>query len=248
MVGIFSWYGINIPFLERIELIKAAGFDSVSIWIGDKEKLVSEGKGDLLPKIVRDYGLYLENAHAPGDRVNGIWDRYRSNEMKKEFARYISFCSQHKIPIMVMHITEDDEIKELEINRFIHLVLLTFAYAPDRPDPSEIGDFPDDNSLLLGISIDTTFDEEKAKQYDVPAGVLISNVQLFSGAAVAGIMINDIITKFDGQEVKTFNDLKTLINKHNPGDTVEIEVYRNSEKTNKIFNVTLTEDVGTSTN
>lgn len=101
---------------------------------------------------------------------------------------------------------------------------------------------------LLGISVDITFDEEKAEQYDVPAGVLISDVQLFSGAAVAGIMINDIIVKFDGQEVKTFNDLKTLINEHNPGDTVEIEVYRNSEKANKIFSVTLTEDVGTSTN
>ena len=99
---------------------------------------------------------------------------------------------------------------------------------------------------LLGISIDNTFNEDVAKQYDVPPGVLVKEVQPFSGAYEAGIKTNDIITKFDGEEVKTFDELQKLKNDHVPGDTVEIEVYRYSEEEYMTFDVTLTEDKGTS--
>jgi serine protease Do len=101
---------------------------------------------------------------------------------------------------------------------------------------------------LLGITVDNTFNADVAKQNSVPEGLLVSSVKPFSGAAAAGILANDIITEFDGQTVKTFNDLQTLKDKHKPGDTVEIKVYRYSDKAYKTFNVTLTEDTGTTGN
>jgi serine protease Do len=100
---------------------------------------------------------------------------------------------------------------------------------------------------LLGVSIDSTYTEDAAKQRDLPAGLLVLEVKPSSGAAAAGILADDIITKFDGQEVKLFSEVQTLKDKHKPGDTIEIVVYRQSDKTYKTFQVTLTEDTGTST-
>lgn len=31
-IGIFSWFGYVMPMKERLELIKKAGFDGVTIW------------------------------------------------------------------------------------------------------------------------------------------------------------------------------------------------------------------------
>lgn len=79
---------------------------------------------------------------------------------------------------------------------------------------------------FIGISADPRFDEEMAQRYNVPAGVLVADVSPLSGAYKAGIQKGDIITKFDGQAVKNLDELNALKNKHKPGDTVEVELYR----------------------
>ncbi len=79
---------------------------------------------------------------------------------------------------------------------------------------------------FIGISADPRFDEAMAQRYNVPAGVLVADVSPLSGAYKAGIQKGDIITKFDGQAVKNLDELNALKNKHKPGDTVEVELYR----------------------
>lgn len=78
----------------------------------------------------------------------------------------------------------------------------------------------------LGIQIDQRFTEEYAKSYNVPSGLLVYDVMPLTSGYKAGIRAGDIITKFDGKEVKTFSELETQKNKKKPGDSVEIEVYR----------------------
>lgn len=94
----------------------------------------------------------------------------------------------------------------------------------------------------IGISIDPRFTEEIAKRYDVPMGLLVAEVSPLSGAYKAGIQRNDIITKFDDQPVKEFNDLEEIKNKHKPGDEVTVEVYRDGETLK--LKVVLGEDKG----
>jgi len=60
---------------------------------------------------------------------------------------------------------------------------------------------------------------------DIP-GVLISVVQAGYPADVAGLKANDILTKFDGEQVRTNFELLAQILRHNVGDTVPIEIYR----------------------
>jgi serine protease Do len=80
--------------------------------------------------------------------------------------------------------------------------------------------------LLLGITCrDVSSDD--AKQYNVPVGVGVIQVNPNSSAQKAGLEANDIITKFDGKSVKTTDELNSIKSSHKAGDEISIEVYRN---------------------
>ena len=103
---------------------------------------------------------------------------------------------------------------------------------------------------LLGITVATNFNNDIADQNGVPHGILVSDVTPLSGAFKAGIKANDIITKFNGVAVTSFDELETQKNLCKPGDTVSIELYRipgqgdPKDGTYKTVQVTLGEDKG----
>jgi serine protease Do len=93
--------------------------------------------------------------------------------------------------------------------------LMEYSYVKGRP--------------YLGISIDQRFNEDVAKAYNVPNGLLVYDVVPLSCSYKAGIKSGDIITKFDGVKVTQFSELETQKQKHKPGDSVEIELYRDGK-------------------
>jgi serine protease Do len=95
--------------------------------------------------------------------------------------------------------------------------------------------------LYLGISINPNYNEVFAKRYNTPVGLLVVQVEPMSAAYKAGIRDNDILTKFNRQELRTFEQLEEEKNKLKVGDVVEVEVYRDSEKKNFTFNITMEE-------
>ncbi len=73
----------------------------------------------------------------------------------------------------------------------------------------------------LGIGgIDVT--AEVSEAYDLPLGIHINKIYENSPAQDAGLSKGDIITKFDGQTVKSMNDLKTLLTYYRAGETINI--------------------------
>ena len=73
----------------------------------------------------------------------------------------------------------------------------------------------------LGISgIDVP--SEVSEAYDLPLGVFINKIYDNSPAADAGLSKSNIIIKFDGQTVKTMNDLQTLLTYYRAGETVDV--------------------------
>jgi len=65
---------------------------------------------------------------------------------------------------------------------------------------------------------------------NVPQGAFVVDVVSGSPAETAGIKTNDIIFKFDGEEVKEESGgLAEIISKKKPGEAVSIEVWRNGE-------------------
>ncbi|MGH4051826.1 MAG: S1C family serine protease [Clostridium sp.] len=92
--------------------------------------------------------------------------------------------------------------------------------------------------LNIGIACrDIT--EEISKQRNLEVGVYVLQIKEFSSAEKSGIEVGDIITKFDGQEIKTVAEINKIKTTHKAGDIVKIELVRN-KKTVKI-DLTLSE-------
>ena len=68
-------------------------------------------------------------------------------------------------------------------------------------------------------------------------GVLVSSVEPGGPAAAAGLRDSDIITAVDGTGIRDGSDLRLAIGARNPGEDVEVTVFRNGET--KTYPVTL---------
>ena len=64
--GMFSWFSYPLPIKDRLQKIKRAGFDAVSLWWGDDNK-------DEQPDIAGKLGLTIDNVHAPFDDPTSLW-------------------------------------------------------------------------------------------------------------------------------------------------------------------------------
>lgn len=105
--------------------------------------------------------------------------------------------------------------------------LVKFGYVKDRP--------------ATGIS-GSTVSASISRYYGVPQGVIVTEVEENSGADLAGIQVNDIITEIDGQKVESMADIQNVNASHKVGDVITIKVYRNGEYLTE--NLKLMEDRG----
>ena len=78
---------------------------------------------------------------------------------------------------------------------------------------------------IMGSSVDTA----TAKRYNLPEGIYVEEVEENSPAATSGLKQSDIITKIEGQNVKSVNELNKIKYNYKIGDTVKLTVYRNGE-------------------
>lgn len=84
------------------------------------------------------------------------------------------------------------------------------------------------DSAFLGIAgVDVTSDV--ASTYNMPTGVYVAQVTEGSAAEQAGIRMGDIITTFDGREIKSMEELSTRMQYYKAGDTVEVIIKRASD-------------------
>jgi len=65
--------------------------------------------------------------------------------------------------------------------------------------------------------------------HDDASGVFITGVKPDKTSEKAGIQPQDIITKFNGQVIKSLDDLAALLAKHTPGETVTLDLLRNAK-------------------
>ena len=80
---------------------------------------------------------------------------------------------------------------------------------------------------ITGIDID----DSTASRYQLVVGVYVKSVEDFSAAQKAGIKAGDVITKIDGTEIKTMNELNNIKNSHNIGDEVTLTIHRDNSDT-----------------
>lgn len=86
--------------------------------------------------------------------------------------------------------------------------------------------------LRIGIA-GRDITQDIAKKNNLPQGeyVLIVDVQEFSPAEKAGLKPGDMITKFDGQKVKTVEEINRIKETHKSGDVVKVDITRDGKDT-----------------
>lgn len=78
------------------------------------------------------------------------------------------------------------------------------------------------NRALLGIGGETHAN-----------GVRVTVAQETYGAAKAGILVNDVVTKINGKPLKDFDRLTAAISQYQPGEVVEVTILRGAETLTK---------------
>ena len=81
----------------------------------------------------------------------------------------------------------------------------------------------------LGVTVNNKYNDMYAQYYGWPVGAYVDSVERNGCAAKAGIEVGDIITKLDGETIRSYDDLRSAIKRHAAGETVEIELYRADE-------------------
>ncbi|MBA2452236.1 MAG: trypsin-like peptidase domain-containing protein [Chloroflexia bacterium] len=78
-----------------------------------------------------------------------------------------------------------------------------------------------------------------AQGLDVENGVIVTDLPTGGPAASAGLQINDIITKLNGEQIDLENPLVNMLFQYEPGETIQVEVHRPSTGETLTFDVTL---------
>lgn len=88
----------------------------------------------------------------------------------------------------------------------------------------------------IGIEVSTAYDADTLKALGFPTGAVVSSVTSGGPADKAGLQRADIITKFNGKEIKSFETFRNILSKCKPEETVPIEVFRGG----KTYQTTIT--------
>lgn len=81
----------------------------------------------------------------------------------------------------------------------------------------------------IGISISEKYTAEVLEYYGFPAGAVVLTVAENSPAKEAGLLKGDIITEFNGIEIKDYTKLEDAVRDCVPGQTVKLKVYRDGK-------------------
>lgn len=87
----------------------------------------------------------------------------------------------------------------------------------------------DGNIGYIGILNPVTVPDEMVAYYNFPEGVFVRSVAEDSPAEEAGILNNDIIVKFDGEKITTYEELQEVLQYYAPGSEVVITVMRQTQ-------------------
>ena len=83
----------------------------------------------------------------------------------------------------------------------------------------------EDKSAYLGVSC-REVTKETAEMYNMPVGVFVAEVVEGASADRGGIKKGDIITKMDGQSIRTYKDLVEALSYYEAGESISIVVAR----------------------
>ena len=82
----------------------------------------------------------------------------------------------------------------------------------------------------LGISVQNVEGPDEPLKNTPPASVMIAAMNPDSAAEKAGLQLYDFITEVDGERITSYLDLTSLLDQHEPGDTISVTVVRYAQQ------------------
>jgi putative serine protease PepD len=84
--------------------------------------------------------------------------------------------------------------------------------------------------LIAGLPVQLAYLGVGLDETTQLTGALVSNVQIDTPAAKAGLKKGDLVVSMAGTPIASYDDLSRVINDHKPGDTISITYVRNGKK------------------
>jgi sugar phosphate isomerase/epimerase len=108
-LGLFAWFGFDLPLPERFAMMRAAGFTATALWWGVRH-MANLHRLHLVPSLARDAGLTVESIHVPFRQANDLWaeDAAVREPVVAQHCAWVEECARHGVPCMVMHLHTGD--------------------------------------------------------------------------------------------------------------------------------------------
>ncbi len=107
-------------------------------------------------------------------------------------------------------------------------------------DPKETMAVPGSPMPRLGITGQTVSDFDR-RYYELPQGVLVTDVTQAHSSWKAGLRVGDVICGLDGRAMDTQEDLTDALNRLRAGQQVHIEIFRSQTRERFTARVTIEE-------
>jgi Do/DeqQ family serine protease len=96
---------------------------------------------------------------------------------------------------------------------------------------NDLKEFGEVQRAIIGVNIqDVDADIATKQNLSEVKGTLVTRIIPSGSAQEAGMKENDVIIKFDGQEVNTVAELQEQVGKHRPGDKANVTYIRNGKE------------------
>lgn len=106
-IGMYAWFSYNLPFQERLQLIKDVGFNATGLWWHGENKHEQ-------PDMTRKVGLQIDNIHIPFNEPNCLWlDEIDGEDYQNMLISCVKDCKTHEISTAVIHLTSFEENVEV---------------------------------------------------------------------------------------------------------------------------------------
>jgi hypothetical protein len=108
---------------------------------------------------------------------------------------------------------------------------IAWVRSPDGPGPLHLLDMLGPRRYI-GVQL-ITLTPELRGHFGVPEdrGVMVSKVLEDTPAARAGVLVGDVLVTADGSAIDTAGDVTRVLSKKNPGQDVQLDVWRKGQRT-----------------
>ncbi len=239
----YQGYGFAVP----INIAKYVAQDLIEFgkvrrgYLGVQIRAIDETDAKAF-KLEKNTGVLIDNvikdgaAEKAGLKAGDIILEIDNKEMKAPNQVQSYIATKHPGDIVELKLNRDGKKIEKRVKLAARTTDDDVITARDEKTEKKKDDQETISSInfeKLGFSVRTLSSKEK-KDLKVDNGVIVSDIKGFSDAARRGLAKNDVILEINRQIVNSVKEVKDLVEKSKPGDSILLRVRKSEDTSNFI--------------